>query len=128
MLIAAVITLAVLVAGFAATSVALAVKLSKAIEQKARLSGDIVALQATKQQSEAQLQQIARDKIDSDKRHELQLVALRADISGLEADLESCSSPDARRARLNRLLEKASPRTTNLRGAGENLLHLRPTP
>jgi len=59
---------------------------------------------------EQQLQQTSREFQDAKNRHADQLREVRQDVANLETDLAKCIAPGARRARLNRLLEKLSPR------------------
>ncbi len=59
---------------------------------------------------EKQLQETAREFATYKDRTRQQLGAIRADITELEQDLDQCTTPGARRSRLERLLSKASDR------------------
>ncbi len=66
---------------------------------------------------EQQLQAISREFKDAKTRHATQLMEARQDVASLEHDLSKCTTPGARRERLNRVLEKlAKPASTGSPG------------
>lgn len=94
-----------IVSGAAVLAIVWAAK--RAMADSDRATDAVMSLgesQRARQHAESQLQQTARDLAEEHRRHEGQLTALRADIADLEADLATCTTPDATRARLARLL------------------------
>jgi len=76
----------------------------------AGLKADAVDADAKRHTTEKQFQETAREFAVYRSRTKLQLAALRQDIEELESDLEKCTLPGSRRARLERLLSKAADR------------------
>lgn len=95
----AVITIAVLFATAGATAIALALRISGLRSQSEEAD-------ERRADAEEKLKETAKDFADYKRRTEDQLDALRGDIEDLEDDLETCNTPGARRARLERLLSK----------------------
>lgn len=73
----------------------------------------------------SQLEGLAREYGSHQKRTEARMEALRKDIKELENDLETCTTPGARRERLRRLLSKAA---TGEDGGDTTSLRSVPTP
>lgn len=61
--------------------------------------------------ADKQLAETSRELVEYKVRGRAQLRALREDIEKLEADLEICTTPGARRTRLERLLSKTEDRS-----------------
>ena len=81
------------------------------------------AEQIAHKQVAEQLLRLAGEYTDTKQRYEARLAELREGIRTLEVDLEACTTPGARAARLERLLSTASPggagRPTDLAADGD---------
>ncbi len=95
------------ISGLALVVVGLALKLSK--ESDKRKDAQVRAHQLETQFSETS-KEFARYKRDA----MAQLSELRDDIKQLEADLDGCTAPGARKQRLERLLSKAGGKSSAL--------------
>jgi len=97
---AAVVTLAILLAGAAGTAVALALRMSG-------IRTDAQDADHKREAAEKASQEAADALEDARTRHASQLEEIRREIGELEHDLEGCECSGMRRARLERLLSKA---------------------
>jgi TolA-binding protein len=89
-----------------------------------RLSGlkaDAVDADHKRLAAEKQLRETAQQLASHQERTKQQLADLRMDIAELEHDLEQCTTPGSRRARLERLLSKAADGANG--GNSERLPH-----
>jgi predicted secreted protein len=98
---AAIVILAVLLASAAGTVLVLSLRQSG-------LRSEAEEADERRTDAEKKLTKTAENFTDYKRRTEDQLAALRGDIEELEDDLEKCTAPGARRARLERLLSKAA--------------------
>jgi len=78
-----------------------------------RMSGvkaDAMDADEKRRNAEKQLQETAREFATYRRNTKAQLAALHDDIADLELDLEKCTTPGARRSRIERLLSKTEHR------------------
>lgn len=106
----AIIVLAVSLAGAGATAIAIALRMSGVKDERKDAQVAQHEAELARQRAEHQLHETAREFNEYRQRTLAQLEALRADIQELEDDLSKCTTPGATRARLERLLSKASAR------------------